>query len=137
MRATSVVLAVLLLAGCKLIDQTTFAPSPEAKAQTTPAPAAPKVDSRTPLVAINFADPDPDYQGLLRYALHAAETRDPSVDYDVIALLPPNVDAAAQQRHGLEVMRAMVAQGVSANRIHLGLRSTPAGGEPEVRIYVR
>jgi hypothetical protein len=137
MRATSVMLAVLLLAGCKLIDQTTFAPSPEAKAQTAQAPAGPKVDTRTPLVAIDFTDPNPDYQGLLRYALHAAETRDPSVHYDVVALLPPNADAAAQQRHGLEVMRAMVAQGVAANRIQLGLRSTPPGGEPEVRVYVR
>ncbi len=130
-------LAVLLLAGCKLIDQTTFAPSPEAKAETAQGSALPRADHRTPLLAINFADPDPDYQGLLRYALHAAETRDPAVQYDVVALLPPNADAAAQQRHGLEVMRAMVAQGVSASRIHLGLRSATAGAEPEVRLYVR
>jgi hypothetical protein len=137
MRATSVVLAVLLLAGCKLIDQTTFAPSPEAKAETAQGPASPRVDRRTPLVAINFADPNPDYQGLLRYALNAAETRDPTVQYDVVAMLPLNADAANQQRHGVEVMRAMVAQGVSANRIHLGLRSAAAGAEPEVRVYVR
>ena len=137
MRTTSVVLAVLLLAGCKLIDQTTFAPSPEAKAETAQGPAQPRIDRRTPLLAINFADPNPDYQGLLRYALHAAESRDSSVQYDVVAMLPPNADAAAQQRHGLDVMRAMVVEGVSADRIHLGLRSAPAGAEPEVRVYVR
>jgi hypothetical protein len=137
MRATSVVLAVLLLAGCKLIDQTTFAPSPEAKAETAQAPAPPKIDRRTPLISINFADANPDYLGLLRFAVHAAETRDPTVEYDVVTMLPPNTDAAAQQRHGLEVMRAMTAQGVSANRIHLGLRSASAGAEPEVRVYVR
>jgi hypothetical protein len=134
MRATSVMLAVMLLAGCKLIDQTTFAPSPEAKAQTV---EVPKADARTPLVSINFAQPDPDYQGLLHYALHAAEARDSSVEYDVIALLPPNADVGAQQKHGLEVMRAMVGQGVAARRIHLGLRSAEAGAEPEVRVYIR
>jgi hypothetical protein len=134
MRATSVMLAVILLAGCKLIDQTTFAPSPEAKAQSV---EVPKADARTPLVSINFAQPDPDYQGLMRYALHAAAERDPAVQYDVIAMLPPNGDAGAQQKHGVEVMRAMVAQGVPADRIHLGLRSAAAGAEPEVRVYVR
>jgi hypothetical protein len=134
MRATSVMLAVLLLAGCKLIDQTTFAPSPEAKAQTV---EVPKADARTPLVSINFGQPDPDYQGLMRYALHAAAERDPQVQYDVVAILPPNGDVAAQQKHGLEVMRAMVAQGVPADRIHLGLRSAAAGAEPEVKVYVR
>ena len=134
MRATSVMLAVMLLAGCKLIDQTTFAPSPEAKAQTA---EFPKADARTPLVSINFAQPDPDYQGLLRYAVHAAAERDPSVAYDVVAMLPPNADVGAQQKHGVEVMRAMVEQGVPAARIHLGLRSAAAGAEPEVRVYVR
>ena len=70
MRATSVMLAVMLLAGCKLIDQTTFAPSPEAKAQAV---EVPKADARTPLVSINFAQPDPDYQG--RFAMHCMRRR--------------------------------------------------------------
>jgi hypothetical protein len=134
MKATSVMLAVLLLAGCKLIDQTTFAPSPEAKAQ--PAERT-RADTRTPLVSISFAEPNPDYRGLLHFALHAAQERDPSVEYDVVAMLPPKADAGAQQAHGLEVMRAMVAEGVAADRIHLGLRSAEAGEQPEVRVYVR
>lgn len=133
MRATSVMLVALLLAGCKLIDQTTFAPSPEAKAETV---TQPKADSRTPLITINFAESSPDYQGLLRFALNAAETRDPQVEYDVVAMLPGSSDAAAGQKHALEVMRAMIAQGVPASRIHLGLRTALAGGAPEVRVYV-
>ena len=42
-------LAALLLAGCELIDQTTFAPSPEATAAKQ---EEPKADPRTPLVTI-------------------------------------------------------------------------------------
>ena len=90
------VLAVgLLLAGCKLIDQTTFAPSPEA----SPRPGRrAEGDPRTPLVTIGYATPDPDYQEMLRYAVHAAETRAPGVQYDVIAMCPPAPMRRREQR---------------------------------------
>jgi hypothetical protein len=135
MKAMSVLAVGLLLAGCKLIDQTTFAPSPEAP--TTEAVAPPKVDTRTPLVTIDYGGPPPDYLGLLRFAVHAAETRAPGVEYDVIGMLPSGGDAAAEQRRAVEVMRAIMGQGVSASRIHLGLRTEPAGGAQEIRVYVR
>ena len=128
------VLAALLLTGCKLVDQTTFAPSPDA----TPAmPEPPKPDPRTPLLTIGFAEANPHYQDVLRYAVRAAETRDPGVQYDVIAMLPAGGDAAAEQERAADVMRAIMAQGVPATRIHLGLRSEAAGAAQQVRVYVR
>ncbi len=129
-----VLAAGLLLAGCKLIDQTTFAPSPEAPAANSDAP---KADPRTPLITIGYATPDPNYQEILRYAVRAAETRVPGVQYDVVAMLPAGADAAAGQQRVAEVMRDIMAQGVPASRIHLGLRTAPAGGAQEVRVYVR
>jgi len=134
MRGTMGFAAALLLAGCKLIDQTTFAPSPEA------APAAEqmaKVDARTALLTINYTEPNPSYQDVLRYAVRTAETRAPGVQYDVIAILPAGVDAAAAQRRAADVMRGIMDQGVSDNRIHLGLRSAPAGSPQEIRVYVK
>jgi len=126
--------AALLLTGCKLIDQTTFAPSPDAK----PAPAqAQKVDARTALITINYTEPNPSYQDVLRYAVREAETRAPGVQYDVVAILPSGADAAAAQRRSAEVMRSIMDQGVPADRIHLGLRATPAGSPQEIRVYVR
>ena len=89
MYAIWVLAAGLLLAGCKLIDQTTFAPSPEEPAAK---PDAPKADPRTPLITIGYATPDPNYQEILRYAVRAAETRVPGVQYDVIATLPAGAD---------------------------------------------
>ena len=74
---------------------------------------------------------------MLRYAVRAAETRVPGVQYDVIAMLPAGADAAAGQQRAAEVMRDIMAQGVPASRIHLGLRTAPAGGAQEVRVYVR
>src|ERR1019366_4600613 len=90
------VLACLLLAGCALVDQKTFAPAPEAKAQPAAAPAPPaavRFDARTPLVTIDFGGPPPSYEELLRYAVRAAEKRDGAVQYDVIAMLPKPTDA--------------------------------------------
>lgn len=128
------VAATVLLAGCKLIDQTTFAPSPEA----APAAAqAPKVDTRTALLTITYTEPNPSYQDVLRYAVRAAETRAPGVQYDVIAMLPTGADAAGAQRRSAEVMRGIMDQGVPASRIHLGLRTAQANAPQEIRVYVR
>src|SRR5665213_1785319 len=80
-----VLLAGLSLTGCKLIDQTTFAPAPEA----VPAKVVvPKIDQRAALVTIGYEQPDPQYQAMLSYAVHAAEARDGAVQYDVFAVVP-------------------------------------------------
>ena len=132
MRATYVLLG-LALGGCSLVDQTTFAPSPEEKAA---APAQPSADPRTPLLSIGYNTPNPNYQEMLRYAVQTAETRAPGVQYDVYALLPAGGDAAQAQDSAVEVMRAILAQGVPAARVHLGLRTEPAGAARQVRVYV-
>ncbi len=129
-----VLLVGVALTGCKLVDQTTFAPSPEAK---TAVVEAPKADTRTPLLTIGYATPNPNYQDVLSYAVHEAESRAPGVQYDVIAMLPGGGDPATGQHSAVEVMRAIVALGVPTNRIHLGLRSVPAGQTREVRVYVQ
>lgn len=140
--ASFLVLAGLTLAGCKLIDQTTFAPSPEANA--APPTVAPKLDPRTPLVTIGFDSPDPEYQDLLRYAVHAADARDPTVQYDVVTVVPAIGSAMEQvlaagkvSGDATAVMQAMIADGVSADRIHLGARSDPNVTGHQVRVYVR
>lgn len=126
--------ALLALAGCKLVDQTTFAPSPDA---STAVPEPPKVDPRTPLLTIGYAVPDPHYHDVLRYGVRQAKSRAPGVQYNVIAILPAGGDAAVAQQRAVEVMKAILAEGVPASRIHLGLRTMLTGSEPEVRVYVR
>ena len=135
MRAMWLLAAALALAGCKLVDQTTFAPSPEAKA-AKPAGRR-KPTPRTALLTIDYAEPSPNYQDLLRYAVREAETRAPGVEYDVIATLPAGADAAVAQRRATDVMRDIMAQGVPDSRIHLGLSAEPADSPQEVRVYVR
>lgn len=136
-------LLLLTLAGCKLIDQTTFAPSPEA----TPRPVAPppKVEARAPLIVISFASATPpDYADPLRQAVRAAQARKPDIVYDVVGVAPVRGDAGAQSDglllasdNASAVMRAIIADAVPAARIHLGARTETGLAAREVRIYVR
>jgi hypothetical protein len=139
MRIRIVFLACLSLAGCTLIDQRTFAPSPEAPtppSTATPSPTL-KVDTRTPLLTIGYDVPDPHYQEVLRYAVQQAERRAPHVEYDVVAIVPTGGDIAQAQRNATEVMRVILAQRVPDSRVHLGLRTDAVGTPREVRVYVR
>jgi hypothetical protein len=136
-----VLLAGLSLTGCKLIDQTTFAPAPEAvRVQVV----VPKIDQRSALVTIGYGQPDPQYQAMLGYAVHAAEARDGTVQYDVFAVVPAKgapaqqIQAAgAAQQDAVGVMKSIMALGVPAARIHLGVRADPGIDANQVRVYVR
>jgi hypothetical protein len=129
--------ALLSFTGCTLIDQKTFAPSPEAKAQ--PAPPLPPVviDSRTPLVTIDYTVPSPNYAELLHAAVRAAEARDAEVQYDVISVLKDAAESEQGQERVTGVMRAIMRDRVPASRIHLGLRTDPGLAASQVRVYVR
>lgn len=129
--------ALCLLAGCALVDQNTFAPAPEAKAAAPAHVMLAQSDERRPLVTIDYATAAPKYQELLHYAVRAAESRERDVQYDVVAMLPSPDAAAAGQTDALGVMRAIMAEGVPADRIHLGLRAEPGLPARQVRVYVR
>jgi len=141
MIAGMVLLAGLSLTGCKLIDQRTFAPAPEAvPVQVT----LPRIDRRSPLVTIGYEQPNPQYQEMLGYAVHAAEARDAAVQYDVFAVVPAKGSPAEQataggaaQQDAVAVMKSIMVLGVPAERIHLGVRSDPAISVNQVRVYVR
>ncbi len=135
-RLVPVLLALLSFTGCTLIDRRTFAPSPEAKAQ----PAADKpvvLDTRTPLVTIDYTVPSPDYGELLHAAVRAAESRNADVQYDVVSVMKDTVDASTGQERATGVMRAIMRDRVPASRIHLALRTDPTLAESQVRVYVR
>jgi hypothetical protein len=140
MIAGMVVMAGLALSGCKLIDQTTFAPAPEARPVQA---VVPQIDARHPLVTIGYDQPNPSYQEMLGYAVHAAESRDAAVQYDVFAVVPAKGVPAEQikaagdaQQDAVGVMKSIMALGVPAARIHLGLRSDPAITVNQVRVYL-
>lgn len=128
-------MAGFLLTGCTLIDQRTFAPSPEEEPIPVVRGAPVQFDSRAPLVTIDFATPSPNYRDLLRLAVRAAESRNGAVQYDVAAVTPALQSSVPPQ--ALDIMRAIMAEGVPAARIHLGMRADAAVSATQVRIYVR
>jgi hypothetical protein len=146
-RRDAITLAALtLLSACKLLDQNTFAPSPEVPPKPPPQPAtAPDlVDKRVPLLTIGFGTPNPDYKDLLTYAVQQAEDRRPDVAFDVISVVPIGGDTVAQalaasrgSDDAAQVMQAMLALGVPDTRIHLGARTEASATERLVRVYVR
>jgi hypothetical protein len=145
-------LGLFALAGCKLVDQTTFAPAPAARARGAGAasavPAA-KIDARTPLLTIGPDTPVSGYRSLLSFAVHAAEQRDRNVRFDVTAVAPAQLAPAelrparqtaetdAAETQATEVMRAMVQAGVPADRILLRVVLDPATTRHAVQVYVR
>jgi hypothetical protein len=136
-RLVPVLLALLSFTGCTLIDRRTFAPSPEAKAQPAPPPAPVVLDTRTPLVTIDYTVASPDYSELLHDAVRAAESRYADVQFDVVAVMKDTADASTGQERATGVMRAIMRDRVPASRIHLALRTDPALAANQVRVYVR
>ncbi len=131
-----VVIALLSFTGCTLIDQRTFAPSPEVQVQSPPPPPV-VLDTRTPLVTIDYTVPSPDYAELLHYAVRAAEARHSDVQYDVVSVMMDTSDIAAGQKRATGVMRAIMLDRVPASRIHLGVQTDPVLAASQVRVYVR
>ena len=136
-------LVAALGTGCRLIDQTTFAPDPEPPGSAQLASVAQPI-RRVPLVTIRYDVPDPSYQELLRYALQAARQRDANTQFDVVAVTPgvggaPGAAAASMQARtdAVDVMRTMMTLGVPAQSIRLAARTDAAAVVREVRVYVR
>ncbi len=135
--------APMTLAGCKLIDQTTFAPAAETPSAADIA-ALPPIESRAALLTIRYATAAPDYAASLREAVRLAEARRPGTVYDVVAVVPVSQDPALVDRNLAQtradaagVMRSMMALGIPDSRIRLGARTDPAITVREIRVYVR
>lgn len=150
------ILGVLLVAGavalasCRLIDQTTFAPAPEAKSSaSTKAPAAapaaaPAIDNRTALMVIEPGTKLANYRGVLHDAVAAARARNPAVRFQVISIVPGHgsltdqVKAAdAARAESVAVARALIRAGAPQGSVELGARPDARADHPEIRVYVR
>lgn len=135
-RALLVALSGSALAGCTLIDQTTF--NPEAgkppvipNAPPPPAPLALETGS-PPLLSIRFpiaADLRPE----IAKAVAAARARKPDVMFEVVEITPGA--GAGVGENAAEVARLIAAQGVPAARVQIAARPV-ANAAREVRVYV-
>jgi hypothetical protein len=133
-------LALLLLAGCKLIDQRTFA-SPGAA--PTSAQVAPAALPPLPLVTIRFDDPDVDFRPVLAQAIEAVQARKENADFEVVAVVPANAPPEVQDRFVRDgsadtsrVATTLAELGVDPARVHVGFREDAGSPPRQVLVFV-
>ena len=133
-------LCATLLAGCTLVDQRTFDRN-AGKPPVVPPPPGPV--AAPPLVTIDFGKPNPDYAGILHQAVQQALARKPTVQFDVVTVVPATGTPAEQvaAATGLtgsarDIARAINADGVDDERIHLAARADAGVGTRQVQVFV-
>jgi hypothetical protein len=137
----AIVAALLLLAGCKLVDQRTFEPTPTAPtAASLKRPDLP----RLPLLTISFAIPDADWQPSVHEAVHTAEDHKPGVRFAVVTPVPTSASREVQDtftKQGRDdatmVAEEIEASGVPPERITIGLRGDSGSPARQVQIYAQ
>lgn len=132
-------LLAALSGGCTLVDQNTFNPR-AGDAPVVPVPAvaavAPAVPGPPPLLVIGPGATG--YADALGKAVALARARKAGVVFDVVEV--QRQDAAADAALGANaavVARAIVGQGVPADRVRLVVRPDPMAAPGEVRVFVR
>ena len=135
-RFLTIAVMLVALAGCKLIDQTTFAPETESEPAVPTAVAPARPAGQVALVSIRFDTATPPFQDQLAFAVRTAEERRPGSQYDVVGVSTA-AEAAQASRDSAAIMDAIVKLGVADTRVHLGARIIPAQTVREVRVYLR
>ena len=141
MARIAALLCCVLLVGCTLIDQRTFNPRAGFPA-TVPAPPGPP--AAVPLVTIDVSKANPDYAASLHQAVADALSRKPTVEFDVVSVVPatgtPEQQVAAASGitgDAREIARAINADGVDDDRIHLSARADGGVATRQVQVFVR
>lgn len=141
----SLTLLLVVLTGCKLIDQTTFAPSPSGNPDVVRRPAASpmpvaRVDTRTPLAVIDQDTAVTSYTSVLHAAVQAARARDPDVNFDVTVVVPAQGNPAQAltqvQSQATQVMHVITDAGIPDDRVHLRAAADPSLHVSQIRVYV-
>ncbi len=131
---------LLLLAGCKLIDQRTFNPHAGEPARV---PVAAGPAAVPPLLTIDYNTPNPDYAAAMREAVKQELSRKPDVTFDVTTVVPATGTLAQQVAAASElsadarqVARTISSSGVDDNNVQLSARADPDVKNRQIRVYV-
>ncbi|HEX3347404.1 MAG TPA: hypothetical protein VHS58_04800 [Acetobacteraceae bacterium] len=134
-------LVVLLVAGCALIDRSTFRRAGKAPEASQLARAdLPQL----PLLTIRFDNLDADYMGSVAQAVEAVNAIKPDAQYDVVTLIPTSAPESVQntaaqngQEDAAAVVQALGYAGVSLDNVHVGIRGDAGSPPREVLVFAR
>ena len=140
--AAAAIAALIVLAGCKIIDQTTFGAKPVAPPPDFVAEAL-KPGSKLPLMTVRFDGTPFNYDAQLKSVLELAQTRRPDAKYHVVTVVPasgdPEKDSRAIENGRYDVRRledAMTNDGIPGDDISTSARTEKGITAREIRIYV-
>ena len=125
--------ALILLAGCKLIDQRSFFPPSKPGAVEL----ASVVAADAPVLSLRLGAMEPDWHPAIIELVEATLARQPDATFEVVASIAPNADASAQSRAARDIAEAITAQGVQPSRVRLALRTVSGAGMRDILVYVR
>ena len=128
------------LLGCPLVDQRTFDPQ-AGIIKRVPAPPGPA--ATVALVTIDVSKPNPNYAAELDEAVRDAVGRKSDVVFDVVSVVPATGTPAQQVAAATgitgdarNVARAINADGVDDDRIHLSARADAGVTTRQVQVFV-
>ena len=138
--ARLILIALIALAGCRVVDQRVVAGwLGEHAVPPDPALANVGIGGTRPYLTIRLtADLDP--RPTIATAVEAAEAQRPGARYDVVAATPLATTEAVERQAGADartIADAIRTAGVPEDRVRVGLTADP--GEPgrEVRVFLR
>ncbi|MGI4746480.1 MAG: hypothetical protein ACRYGI_10990 [Janthinobacterium lividum] len=140
-----VMLACMVLGGCKLVDQRTFdsaagrPPVPHVK------PARPGPAAAPPLALVRFQAAPETWQPGLTDIVRLALSRKPLALFRVQTLVPATGTPDAQARSlaeaggtgGRQVAETIIAAGASSGQVEMSAMTDASVTTPEVRVYVK
>ena len=133
-------LALIALAGCKLVDQRTFERTPTAPSAAELARAA--QERQQPILTISFAIADADWRPALALAVLGAEAHNPNTVYDVVTPVPVMASRDVKdkfikqgQEDAAMVARDIQANRVPAERVTVSLRGDPGNPPRQVQVF--
>ena len=137
---------IILLGGCKLVDQRTFDRHAGRKPVAhVPVVASVVVPPVPPLLVVPTREAPGDWQPRLDAAVREALARKPNVLFTVQSVARAGADAEAQaaalraviDSQGRAVAQAITADGASALQVEMSAVADPAATDAEVRVFVR
>ena len=138
-------LVLLATAGCKLIDQRTFAGNGQApaRAQLAGGDYAAGALPPLPLLIVRFDRLDSDWEPMLLDTVHGVLAHRPNARIDLVTPIPTSASLDLQDRairsgaqDAEEVAGVLLADGIPGDQIHLASRGDPGQPVREVRLYV-
>ncbi len=129
----ALIVALPLLAGCKLVDQRTF--YPPAKPEPTSLAAQPQRD--IPALIIRIGALEPDWHTAVADLVEQSIGRQPDARFEIVAAIAPNGSAQDQTSAARDIAQAIGALGVLPSRTILGLRTVDGTTVLDIRIFVR